>query len=301
MTSRTLYFAWIALLSFSAQSQQYATLSVDNDLYFGIDRYYSSGLFLKYGKLKKKPKDSLDSSQYVSQHWTLGQEINTPSFRFTSDLSRMDYPYNGWLFLGFQKEYFKHLDFGYGWGVQLGTTGANESLAKFFQNTYHIYVLKLEPLTWAYSIPQAVHFNVEIASFLGKEVKGRLKWVQENRAALGTFRTQLSTRFGLQWGTLPGLPFFGQRLEDLTDGVAFFLGTQLTFNISDYSLSGSLFRSNSPFDFELERFRGMLQGGIMLYRSNWRTKLIYNYSSALITTQRIKYHPYLNISLSRVF
>ena len=72
----------------------------------------------------------------------------------------MDYPYNGLLFLGFQKEYFKHLDFGYGWGVQLGTTGANESLAKFFQNTYHIYVLKLEPLTWAYSIPQAVHFNV---------------------------------------------------------------------------------------------------------------------------------------------
>ena len=92
-------------------SQRYFGLSVDNDLFFGTDRYYSSGIFLKYGGIKKQPKDSLDSQAFISEHWTFGQEINTPSLRLTYDINKLDYPFNGWLYLGFQKEYFKHLDF----------------------------------------------------------------------------------------------------------------------------------------------------------------------------------------------
>ena len=67
-------------------SQRYAGLSVDNDFYFGIDRYYSSGIFLKYGTLKKHYKDSINYPLYISKHWTLGQEINTPSLRLTDDI-----------------------------------------------------------------------------------------------------------------------------------------------------------------------------------------------------------------------
>ena len=145
-------------------SQSYFGLSVDNDLYFGTDRYYSSGIFLKYGRLKKKPKDSVDSQVYVSEHWTFGQEINTPSLRLTSDLNKIDYPYSGWLYLSFQKEYFQNLDFGYGWGLQIGTSGAEASLAKYFQNNYHIYILNLEPLSWAYSIPQSFLVNFDASA-----------------------------------------------------------------------------------------------------------------------------------------
>ena len=115
-------------------------LNVDNDLYFGIDRYYSSGIFLEYGYINKYPNDSLNNWRYTSRHFTLGQEINTPSRRLTSDITKMDYPYNGWLFFGYEEEKFKHPDFGYGWGIKFGTTGPEASLAKFLQMIYLLMV-----------------------------------------------------------------------------------------------------------------------------------------------------------------
>jgi len=282
-------------------SQRYFCLSVDNDLYFGTDRYYTSGIFLKYGGLKKQPKDSLDSQAYVSEHWTLGQEINTPSLRLTRDLDKIDYPYSGWLYIGFQKEYFKNLDFGYGWGIKLGTSGADESLAKFFQNNYHIYVLNLEPLTWAYSIPQSFHINFDTSILWGIKLSNKLKWAQENRIFFGSFRNNLRTRFGFQWGNLPGLPFFGQRLEDLSKGFAFFAGAKLTVNFHDYSLTGSLFQSNSLYDFKARSLRNALQAGFLFHRLKWRSQLMLNYTSSLVSEQRIKEHLYLNLSLSKLF
>ena len=77
------------------QAQRYVGVNVDNDLYFGIDQYYSSGIFLEYGKVLNSSKDSITKNQnFVSHHWTLGQEINTPSYRSTNKLSKMDYPYS---------------------------------------------------------------------------------------------------------------------------------------------------------------------------------------------------------------
>jgi hypothetical protein len=282
-------------------SQRYAGLSVDNDLYFGIDRYYSSGIFLKYGALKKQSKDSINYPLYSSKHWTLGQEINTPSLRLTEDIDRIDYPYSGWLYIGYEQEYFKFLDFGYGWGIQLGTTGAEASFAKFMQNTYHIYILNLPPLSWAYSIPQSFHVNFETALYWGKQFKGSVRWVQENRIQLGTFRTAFQTRFGFQWGNLRGLPFFGQRLEIQDQGFSFFIGVMMAVNIHDYSLSGSFFESNSIYTLQAERSRATVQAGVMWHRSQWRFRTLFNYSSSYITTQRNKQHPYLNISIFRLF
>ena len=277
--------------------QRYVGLSVDNDLYFGIDRYYSSGIFIKYGALKPQTNDSLGNFNYSSSHWTLGQEINTPSFRLTEDLDKIDYPYNGWLYLGYEQDHFKQLDFGYGWGIQLGTTGAEASFAKFMQNTYHIYVLGLPPLTWAYSMPQSFHLNVETVLYWGQPLQGRLKWVQESSLRAGSFRTQFQTRFGFQLGNLEGLPFFGQRLEAQTDGLSFFTGLSMIANLHDYSLTGSLFRSNSYYPLQAERMRAILQGGVIWQASQWRFSSLFNYASPFITNQRIKRHPYLNISI----
>ena len=162
-----LVFFYLLGVSTFNYAQKYIGLNVDNDLYFKSDRYYSSGIFVEYGKLTKKSSDSLSKWNYISKHWTIGQEINTPSIGSTSLISRMDYPYSGWLYLGYRQEYFQDPDFGYGLGFQIGTTGANESLAKFFQNTYHVNLLNLDPLTWAVSIPQALHFNINGSFFLG--------------------------------------------------------------------------------------------------------------------------------------
>ena len=281
------------------QAQHYAGISVDNDLYFGIDRYYSSGIFLKYGGKVSKNKES-NSLNFKSRHWILGQEINTPSLRYTSDPKKIDFPYNGWLFIERFEETFRKPDFGYGWAVQLGTTGAEETFAKWMQNTYHINVLNLDPLTWSWAIPQAFHLNGRVNLKWGKEIEGPLKWVQEHQIQAGTYRTFLSTRAGIQLGSLPGLPFFGERLEALSDGSSLFLGTRIIYNINDYSLSTKFKTINLPIDIEANPLRQEFQVGILFFKWPWKGQFLFHSSSNYITSQRYPRHPYLNLSIIRI-
>jgi len=282
-------------------AQRYVSLNVDNDLYFGIDRYYSSGIFLGFGTQQKRSFDPSSWKNWVSQHWTLGQEINTPTLKLTKDISRMDYPYNGWLFLGYEEDWFRSPDLGLGWGLSFGTTGAKASLAQFFQNTYHIYILKLDPLSWAAAIPQAFHVNAKTLFFWGKSLSSKLKWVGRHQLQAGSFRTAAESRLGLQLGSLPGLPFFGSRLEVLQNGISFFLGTVLEYSVHDYSLSGSVFSSNSPFSLEATSFRNRYQFGFFGQHLPWKFHVLWNYSSAYISNQKYRGHPFLNITISYLF
>lgn len=284
------------------QAQRYVGISVDNDLYFGIDRYYSSGIFLEYGKILKLNKDSLKIDQaIISHHWTLGQEINTPSFRETEELSKMDYPYNGWLFLRFTEDHFKRPNFGVGWGILIGTSGAEASLAKTMQNNYHKYILNLEELSWAYSIPQKFHLNFQATIRWGIPIENNLKFVQESKLHLGTFRTRASSRIGLQLGNLEGLPFFGNRVEYIKSGTALFLGKVFYYNYNDYSLTGNLVTPNTPFDFEANDFVNNLQAGIIFYSKMWSVRFLVNSISKKLVSQRYNRHPYLNMTLIKIF
>ena len=63
-------FHLLGLITFSS-AQKYIGLNVDNDLYFKSDRYYTSGIFVEYGKLNKKSSDSLYKWNYISKHGRL--------------------------------------------------------------------------------------------------------------------------------------------------------------------------------------------------------------------------------------
>ena len=139
---RLLLFVFTTLFTANCLGQSYLAVDVDNDLYFGTDRYYSSGIFLEYGKrLDTTSVDSLGPIR--TEHWTLGQEITTPHLRLTERIEKIDYPYNGWLYLGYAQEHFKNPKKGQGYGLQLGVTGANVSLAKPVQNTYHLSLIHI--------------------------------------------------------------------------------------------------------------------------------------------------------------
>ena len=282
-------------------AQKYIGLNVDNDLYFGIDRYYSSGIFIEYGFINKDSTELLNNWKYLSRHFTIGQQINTPSRRLTSDISKMDYPYNGWLFFEYQEEKFKDLNFGFGWSIKFGTTGAEASLSKFLQNTYHRLILNLEPLTWAESIPQAFHVNFKTSIYWGKILANNLKYVNVSNVQVGTFRTSAKTRLGFQFGSLPGLPFFGNRLEQIQKGISLFFGVELEHNIHDYSLSGGFISNNNPFQFEVKQLRNKYQLGFIYIRIPWKFHLLFNNSSPFVLNQRYRRHPYLNISLGYIF
>ena len=84
-------FLLFCLLHCCGVAQEYINLSVDNDLYFGYDWYYSSGIFVSTGK-QIKEAETQDDFPKKYRHWTFGQEIYTPSKRFTRNVQQPDWP-----------------------------------------------------------------------------------------------------------------------------------------------------------------------------------------------------------------
>ena len=88
-------FLFFMLLYGPLWGQSYGGLSIDNDLFFGKDYYYSSGIFLQYGTTK----NGREKPTKKRIHWTLGQQIYNPIGRYDSITTSMDYPFSGYLFL----------------------------------------------------------------------------------------------------------------------------------------------------------------------------------------------------------
>ncbi|MBT4840331.1 MAG: DUF2219 family protein, partial [Flavobacteriaceae bacterium] len=124
-------FLFISLFSNALWGQNYGGLSIDNDLFFGKDYYYSSGIFLQYGSTKSNRDKPLDSQELFKEenffkkriHWTLGQQIYTPIGRYDSITTNMDYPFSGYLFL--ERAVSKTLKNKgvFRWSAQLGISG----------------------------------------------------------------------------------------------------------------------------------------------------------------------------------
>jgi len=190
--------------------QKYVRLSVDNDLYFLTDRYYSSGIFLSYGYKKIKQVDeldSLDNSTYV--HWHLGQEVYTPARLQTKDLSKLDYPFGGWLFI--EREVHKYLNknTAYAWGIQIGTTG-DESLAPWMQNFYHLNFLKLPRVTWEDAMPQEMHLNLNVNMKKKFMLEEKFYFLSDFFSSLGTQKKTIGAQFGF---------FMGKQIDFLLWGI----------------------------------------------------------------------------------
>ncbi len=297
MWKKKFFLLLTAFLSFLTFAQSYVALNVDNDLYFGTDRYYTSGIFVDYGY--RQEEDSLDG--FKTQHWTFGQEITTPNLRLTNDLDKIDYPYNGWLFVGFKQEVFKHAKRGYGYGFEVGTTGGSASLAKPIQNTYHKLVLGLLPLSWAATQEQALHANLMLRYYNALSIRKHFDLVFLGQLRGGTFRSSVLSRLGIQWSRFEALPFFGHRLENMQNGLAFYAGVQAEYRWHDYAVQGSLFKNNAAIDLEAVFFKHEWEAGFLYHLKRWRFAVLYNNASKDVQSQKYSRHQYLNITLTRLF
>lgn len=270
--------------------QGYAGLAIDNDLFFGKDHYYSSGVFLKYGTQKKGERG------VKIIHWTLGQQIYTPIGRYDTITSNMDYPFSGYLFLSrgvttaFSKKYF------FRWNAEIGISGPN-SLAKTFQNAYHELILNLPPLTWVAAQPAGIHFGVA-AQFTHRHALGlKTNFTNQWRAKLGTHQTEGVLRSGVQWGALDPLVFYNEPFQSNTLGFGAHLGIELKYNLQDYNLSGSLFHDLAPFTLPSNRFRNTLEVGIAYRTTHWQLMVMAKAYSKDTPGQKHARHEVLQISI----
>ncbi len=278
-------------------SQQYVNLSVDNDLYFNRDWYYSSGIFISFGKLREA-KDQKESFPQKYVHWTLGQEIYTPSKRHIRDVSKFDYPFGGWLFLESAFEKYHSATSVWGASIKLGITG-KASLAPFFQNLYHDKVLGLPDVTWEQALPQRLHTNFNVMHKKRLALVNGLALLYEMFGNLGTQRIATGGRLGLLLGSSKALSFLGNPLEMQSKARAIYLGTRQEYRYHDYMISGSLFDNDAPFVLTHIPYKNSIELGFALYSQKWRFLSLWNSVSKDNGLQRGSRHYYLNISIAR--
>ncbi len=287
----------MSVMQESYAQEGYANLSIDNDLFFVQDIYYSSGIFLQYGKeIRMSSKDSLRTYGM----WELGQEIYTPSNHFSTDTSNYDYPYGGWSYLKYsrQKEISSNKQFEL--GLQLGATG-DWSLGRWSQNTYHREVLRLRENAWVGQMPSAVHINLFAGYFYQKEWINQLRFQSHLYGRLGTQRTDLGARVGLNLGLANVLGLAANSRYFTTWGQGFYIGIDTNYLAHDYMVSGSLFNDDAPFTVELEPSRLVVEMGFAAQGEQWKFVFLYKNRSPDTALQPKKSHHLMTVSLSRFF
>jgi len=285
---------------FHLLSQNYFSLKVDNDLFFGTDRYYTSGIFLKYGNLISI--DSLISNKKITtKHYTIGQKINAPSLRYTEVFDKIDYPYNGWLFFEYNKKTFYSNFNGYSIGFQIGTTGDYESLSKPMQNLYHKYILDLPVLPWTGHQPQSFHINFFSKYYSRIMIFNQAVLLNQSEIYFGTYESFFGTRFGLQFGNLNYHAFFNKFYLNPNNTFSFYLGNKIEYGFHRYEFSGSLFRNNSLFKYDYLKLINKIEIGLLYNINNWQLNAIVNSRNKDFKVQRYNRHTYLTLNISKTF
>jgi len=278
-------------------AQRYLNLQVDNDLYFGTDYYYSSGIFVDYGYRRTAENTTQNNTKRYAR-WRLGQEIYTPSRRYSTDLSSYDYPYSGYLFLQHQREYALSNNQGLQWGLQVGVSG-NASLAKALQNIYHQWVLDLPKLAWLSAQPQRFHGGVLASYHKGWSLFRGVGVISKMLTELTTHRVLAQGQFGLLLGNAARVPYQDFLLLQQQKSWGIYMGTRQEYRPHDFPIEGSLFDDASPFVMTSNRYRNHFEMGLILNYQNWRLLGIFQSASKDVDLQRQNRHKYLNFTITR--
>ena len=288
MKNKHLLSLFLLSITFSISAQSYIELSVDNDLYFKTDHYYSSGIFISYGKKKE------DKIYY----WTLAQHIYNPSLRYTNDTSIMDYPYSGWLYAQHEREYFLKENSSYSYGFELGVTGG-ASLAKTFQNFYHKTFLNLPDLTWAGAQPQRIHFGIfgQINKVIS--ITNEIHLLGQLCSKLSSHITNASFRFGIMMGSKNLLPFKRTNLITNEDSTGIYFGTTQEYRPHDFTLSGSFRDDKSELILPSIKQRNNFEAGIYVRKDKWSISILYQLMSKFTPDQLFNNHEVLNLTIRK--
>ena len=185
----------------------------DNDLYISKtkDRYYTSGIFLKYRYLSKTKNKNLVKRIL---EWEIGQEMYTPLKSIVLNISEHDRPFAGYLYGGFGINRIYKNNTILNTNVRFGFIGPN-SFAKETQKFIHdIYGFR-DAVGWKHQIKSAIalNFNTEYYKFLVNDKTNfyDISWI--NTAKVGTIYTNISTGFLGRIGFKP--------LQSIVNSIAF--------------------------------------------------------------------------------
>ncbi|MGM5468899.1 lipid A deacylase LpxR family protein [Flavobacteriaceae bacterium LMO-SS05] len=271
----------------------------DNDFLTFTDRYYSSGLFLKYSRLLKR---GLFSSGQEQVSLELAQEIYTPSRTNTSNMAEMDRPYAGFLGLTAGWTYTKN-DTGLETNLLIGITGKTSGSGGF-QRWYHQVINIPKSPTWAYEIDSSFHFNL-----YGQ-------YSHEWQLATGDFSVYFAVqpKFALGTKDIYAYPelisYFGKRntmssssaynnLGSKDRELFFALRAGYRFIAHNAMLEGNLFGDHSPF--LVKSKAKVFYAGFDLQHRNGQNEYWFGYRFNSAETATTQSHKYIILSYARNF
>ncbi|WP_299127489.1 lipid A-modifier LpxR family protein [uncultured Winogradskyella sp.] len=161
MAKFSLCFSLFAITVFLGYSQSNNTFSQqlqlqhDNDFITLTDRYYSSGLYLRYRKLLSNPIFNEGTEQV---EFSIQQEIYTPSQTKSTNIDEFDRSYAGFVGLGFHWLHAKENNL-LKISALAGIVGPNSG-AGGFQRWYHNTLVISDPPIWVAELRDSFQFNL---------------------------------------------------------------------------------------------------------------------------------------------
>jgi len=253
----------------------------DNDIFVGIDRYYSFGNFLDYRRvlysdfiLKKRKGDRLQLN------FSFGQQGFTPEEFDQADTSLYDYTNAGWLFLETEIARFDKKN-GLQLAVEIGLTG-EASLAGTVQIQIHKNLNVGNTPLWIDEIPTSFLVNFK-AGYI-KSIFSYKKYLHID--SLSNAVVGLKDLFVDQELLLS----FGSRLDldqttlfnniSVQNEIYGYVGIAYKYVAYNHLLEGSLFNDDAPFTIEIENQILRLRAGVGFQLNRNGIKLEHNFNSA---------------------
>lgn len=249
----------------SARSQSFKSefgFKSENDSYLaqGSDRYYTNGLFINFRHAldQSKLKSGMEKKIYEV---SVGQKMYNPISGYAPNPATQDRPFAGYLYAGGSLSWFKSNESVIKVSAEIGTVGPS-SLAEDGQELLHKTVGFYELAGWEYQIRDeaAINLSAQYTRLLHRLSDNAADISFEGYANAGTTFSGVGAGILLRAGSINQL--FNSSYLNASIGnnaktkglvpseVFFYAKPQLNFVAYDATVQGSMFKNNSPINFD---------------------------------------------------
>lgn len=236
------------------------SVSLDNDIIFFEDYYYTAGMDVTYRRILKpqsflfklgKPHSSVDGdSTKVIFTGRAGAKIYTPFDILKTDPKDMDRAYAGWSYVDLEISNFPKPSASNSYLLEVGLTGPSSGMEKVQKWMHHITGFD-QPAGWKYQLPDEVAVNIRYQRMQQIPIFKELDMINTARVEAGTVTNQVSDELVVRMGDFKPLNnsvFANSRLswdnreQGLKRPIEFFLlcGIGVNYILSDMFIQGSL-------------------------------------------------------------
>ncbi len=311
--------AFLALYVSSAVASQNAVLSigVDNDGVFGVDKDYSSGVFLTYSSRSIVPywwAEPLSLSVFGVESidkWevSIGHKLWTPSNIELEQPLADERPYAGYLYAALN--YISlNPQLAQRFNLTVGVTG-EDSQSEDVQRLVHSLIGSDDPNGWEYQVEEQVAGSLGYLLFFNlirlsamMDTEWEVSTVLELNG--GNFRSDLSSGIMFRWGQgLAGSfgsahitveqPFSAGMLGSSNRGWFFYMGAEERYRFNDITIEGDRNLDNLPnsadyYEVTLKNWQASGVVGLAWYRENIGVSLTVTVDSAEFEEEADKIH-----------